>query len=164
MPHLIFLLLGSNLGDRKQYLNTAIDHLQSIVGEIQAKSGIYKTAAWGNTNQPDFYNQALSLATTHAPLEVLHKTQQIEKLMGREKREHWGERIIDIDILLFDDLLINTPTLTVPHPELINRRFALIPLNEIAAEFIHPTCHKTINQLLKVCPDQLLVERVVEEA
>lgn len=161
MEHTIFLLLGTNLGDKSQNLATAMALIKDSIGTIRLKSSVYKTAAWGKTDQPDFYNIALEVVTAHAPLEVLQETQQIEKKMGREKKEHWGERVIDIDILLFEDIRINTPSLTIPHPELINRRFALVPLNEIAETLIHPIHHCSIAQLLQACKDPLPVERVV---
>lgn len=160
MQHTIFLLLGTNLGDKSQNLANAMTLIRENIGAIRQKSTVYKTAAWGKTDQPDFFNMAIEVVTLLAPLEVLQMTQQIEKQMGREKREHWGERLIDIDILLFEDIRVNTPALTIPHPELINRRFALVPLHEIAATLVHPIHHQSIAQLLLACKDPLPVERV----
>jgi len=160
MQHTIFLLLGTNLGDKSQNLVNAMALIGENIGAVRQKSSVYKTAAWGKTDQPDFFNIAIEVVTVLTPLEVLQMTQQIEKRMGREKREHWGERLIDIDILLFEDIRVNTPALTIPHPELINRRFALVPLNEIATTLIHPIHHQSIAQLLLACKDPLPVERV----
>lgn len=156
----VFLLLGSNLGDRYRNLEDAAHVINEQVGQIIRKSSIYSTAAWGNTAQPDFYNQAIELLTRHEPGSLLEILLSIEAALGRVRRERWGERIIDIDVLLCGDLVIDTPKLKIPHPEMHNRRFALVPLAEIAAEFIHPKLQKTIDEVLAACPDTLAVDKV----
>lgn len=160
MQHTIFLLLGTNLGDKAQNLTTAIELIGKYVGTIRRQSSVYQTAAWGKTDQPAFFNQALEVETLLAPIALLQATQLIETKMGRQRKERWGERVIDIDILLFEDIRVGTPALDIPHPELINRRFALVPLNEIAGSHVHPVYGQTISTLLHQCQDKLPVEPV----
>jgi len=153
----IFLLLGSNLGDRLNNLTTARLLIEEKVGEIIHKSAVYRTEAWGKTDQPEFYNQVIQLQSMLLPEDLLAIVLMIEKEMGRVRVEKWGTRIIDIDILFYNTSLIKTDTLQVPHPEIQNRKFTLLPLDEIAADFIHPGLQKTIHQLLAECEDQLPV-------
>ncbi len=156
----IYLLVGTNLGNRSDNLNLALQKISELIGNILQTSSIYETAAWGKTDQPDFYNLALEIATTKDPREVLNLLQSIEKEMGRIRVERWEERIIDIDILYFSDQIINSPQLTVPHPEIPNRRFTLEPLNEIASDFVHPFLHKSNREMLSDCKDKLTVKRI----
>lgn len=158
--HRVFLLLGSNLGDRYRNLEDAAHAINEQAGQIVRKSSIYSTAAWGNAAQPDFYNQAIEVLTRHEPESLLTVLLSIEAALGRVRRERWGERVIDIDVLLCGDLVISSPTLTVPHPEMQNRRFALVPLAEIADGVVHPKLQKTIDELLAECPDELAVNRL----
>lgn len=157
-----YLLTGTNLGERERNLARA----RSLIGRsgttISRESALYETAAWGKTDQPSFLNQALEIQTPLEAPALLEQLLDIEKTIGRLRQEKYGPRLIDIDILLFDDKVINTPSVTVPHPQLPNRRFALIPLAEIAADIIHPVLKKSILQLLKECPDQLEVHRFDE--
>lgn len=155
-----YLLIGSNIGDRKLYLLEA-KHFLNTIGHVAKASSIYETAAWGKTNQATFLNQALSLETVLEATELLNNILGIEEKMGRKRLEQYGSRIIDIDILLFNDDVINTPTLTVPHPAMINRSFTLIPLAEIASNIVHPVYNKTIQILLKECTDMLSVEKFI---
>jgi 2-amino-4-hydroxy-6-hydroxymethyldihydropteridine diphosphokinase len=155
----IFLLLGSNLGDRADNLNRGRTLTEKEIGVIRKTSAIYETAAWGKLDQPDFLNQVVRLSSSLSPGELLSKIQSIEKLIGRTRQEKWGERIIDIDILYFGDQLINSSSLVVPHPYLQERRFALVPLAEISPEFIHPLLQKSNTELLKECKDPLAVEK-----
>jgi 2-amino-4-hydroxy-6-hydroxymethyldihydropteridine diphosphokinase len=160
MTHDIFLLLGTNLGDRAGHLAAARAVLAARAGHLVNTSALYETAAWGRTDQPGFLNQALALSSSlnaHALLEVML---DIEQSLGRERREHWGPRVIDIDLLLYSDQIIDTPTLQVPHPRMPLRRFALMPLAEIAGDVIHPVLHKKISELLAECPDQLAVKKL----
>jgi 2-amino-4-hydroxy-6-hydroxymethyldihydropteridine diphosphokinase len=159
----IFLSLGSNQGDRSTNLHDARVKLQKQVGKIVRASAIYSTAAWGVTDQPDFLNQVIEIQTTLSPGALLDKTHAIEKSLGRIRTGKWGARIIDIDILLYRDAALNTTHLVLPHPEIANRRFVLIPFAEIAADHQHPTLHKSIQTLLDECPDQLAVMQFVEE-
>ncbi len=156
MKTLAYLLLGSNLGDRAAYLRAARTGL-ATAGELVAVSGIYETAAWGPTDQPAYLNQAVALRTALAPAALLAHCLATEAAAGRERHERWGSRTLDVDVLLYDDLIIDTPSLTVPHPRLPLRRFALGPLAEIAATLVHPQLHLTIAELLGRCPDSLAV-------
>jgi 2-amino-4-hydroxy-6-hydroxymethyldihydropteridine diphosphokinase len=155
----IFLLLGTNLGDRTSNLDRARQEI-SAIGDIKATSSIFKTAAWGKTDQPAFYNQVIKISTFLAPVILLEKILSIEAVMGRVRDEKWGPRIIDIDILFFDDKIINTSALTVPHPGIPDRMFTLLPLHELAPLLVHPVLKKNISTLLKESTDTLEVERL----
>lgn len=160
MEEQVFLLLGTNDGNRMANLNSAKDEIKKSVGLLAEESAIYQTAAWGKTDQPDFYNQVLLLQTTMSPEALLLHLQQIEKKLGRERKEKWGARIIDIDILYFGKTVLNTPDLLIPHPAIALRRFTLVPLVEIAPHFVHPVLKKTNLVLLQECVDVLAVKRV----
>ena len=159
----VFLLLGSNQGDRKAALDTACDTLNESAGKIVRRSSIYRTSAWGNTDQPDFYNQAIEIATPLSPDDLLKTCLEAETRMGRKRLEKWGERLIDIDILFYDNVVLSHETLQVPHPHIPFRRFTLAPLAEIAPDFVHPSLDKSITQLLDECQDPLAVERMTAE-
>jgi len=156
MPKL-HLLLGGNLGDRTAYLQQARTRLANQVGPIIRNSQLYETAAWGNTQQPAFLNQVLELQTELAPEQVLITINTIEQELGRVRQEHWGARVIDIDILFYDALVLQTQRLTIPHPQLHLRRFTLLPLAEIAPQLHHPVLGKSIRTLLEECADTLEV-------
>jgi 2-amino-4-hydroxy-6-hydroxymethyldihydropteridine diphosphokinase len=156
----VFLLLGTNLGDRMANLSIAWDYLQQSAGAMVKQSSVYKTAAWGKTDQPDFYNQAVMLDTALSPHELLDTALRIENIMGRKREEKWASRIIDIDILFYGEMVVTTPQLAIPHPGIAHRRFVLQPMAEIAGEFIHPELRKTIATLLKECSDHSAVELI----
>jgi 2-amino-4-hydroxy-6-hydroxymethyldihydropteridine diphosphokinase len=156
----VFLLLGTNQGNRHENLAQARQLITKNAGKILIFSSIYKTAAWGKAEQPDFYNQVIEIETNAAAGELLTKLQQIELEMGRVRIEKWGPRIIDIDILFFGEQIVSTTTLTVPHPGIPERRFTLVPLAEIAPEFQHPLLKLNVRSLLSACKDPLPVERV----
>lgn len=154
-----YLLIGGNMGNRQQNLGRAVDLLNAL-GAVNARSGLYETEAWGKTDQPVFLNQAILLETTLPARELLRAVLSIEEKMGRKRAEKYGPRIIDIDILFYNREIVKEEGLTIPHPEVQNRRFALEPLREIAAEWEHPVLKKTIRQLLKECPDKLAVKKL----
>lgn len=160
MEEQVFVLLGTNEGDRLANLNTAKDEIKKTIGLIVKESAVYQTAAWGKTDQPDFYNQVLMLQTTMSPEAILLHLQQIEKKLGRVKKEKWGARIIDIDILYFGKTVLNTPDLLIPHPAIALRRFTLMPLVEIAPHFVHPVLKRTNLMLLEECEDALAVKKI----
>lgn len=153
-----WLLLGGNIGDRMLHLAEARASIERTCGSISKASAIYQTAAWGKENQPDFLNQALEIETELSPIDLLSQLLEIEKELGRLRLERWAERTIDIDILYFGDEIIKLPELNIPHPRVQLRRFALVPLVEIAPNLVHPELHKTSGQLLESCPDVLEVK------
>jgi len=155
-----YLLTGGNIGDAAEQLAIARRLIGEQCGNISNTSSLYETAAWGNTDQPAFLNQALLLETTMNARQLIRHLLKIEKQMGRVRKEKYGPRIIDIDMLLFNTEKHNYHFLKIPHPELHNRRFALLPLAEIAAEVIHPIFNKTIAELLEECKDMLEVVRI----
>jgi len=157
---LAYLLLGSNLGDRAGRLAQARADLAATAGRVVAASSLYKTAAWGLEDQPAFLNQVLAVETILDGPTLLAACQAAEQQQGRERRVHWGARTLDVDILFFGQEIIVAPSLTVPHPALPARRFALVPLAELASQLVHPQLHRTIAELLAACPDQLAVTRV----
>jgi 2-amino-4-hydroxy-6-hydroxymethyldihydropteridine diphosphokinase len=157
MITLAYLLLGSNLGDRADRLAQARHDLAASTGRLVAASAIYETAAWGLEDQPAFLNQVLAVETLLSSASLLAACQAAEQAQGRERQVHWGARTLDVDILLFGTEIIATPTLAVPHPALPGRRFALVPLAELAPQLQHPQRHQTIAELLATCPDPLAV-------
>lgn len=153
-----YLLLGSNIGDRAAWLRQAVGEINKRLGIIRLFSPIYETAAWGQEDQAAFYNQAVRLETPLSPEALLAGLQQIEKdVANRERTKKWAPRTLDIDILFYNVDVIDQPGLTLPHPHLQERRFALTPLNDIAPEFYHPVLNKTVAQLLAACTDPLEV-------
>ena len=158
-PVTAYLLLGSNLGDRAALLANACAHLAATAGTIALASALYETAAWGREDQPAFLNQALALRTALPPQELLAQCLATEQRAGRERRERWGSRTLDVDILFYGNEIIAEPVLSVPHPRMAGRRFALVPLAEIAATLLHPMLGLSVAELLAQCPDPLPVWR-----
>ncbi|SMD32397.1 2-amino-4-hydroxy-6-hydroxymethyldihydropteridinediphosphokinase [Reichenbachiella faecimaris] len=154
------LLLGTNIGDKKHNLLQARELIIARIGKIIKPSAIYQTSAWGKEDQDDFLNQVLAIETEQSPEVLLGKCLDIEKDLGRVRFEHWGERLIDIDILYYGDQVITSQRLTVPHPEIQNRRFTLVPLVEIAPEYKHPKMNQTNKDLLGLCTDPLEVVKI----
>jgi 2-amino-4-hydroxy-6-hydroxymethyldihydropteridine diphosphokinase len=150
-----YLIIGGNLDNREQQLQIAKDWIQEKVGQIITASSVYETAAWGVTDQPDFLNQVLLVETNLSPIKLLDAIQWIETEMGRVRLRYWGERIMDIDILFYEDQIIDEPRLQVPHPGIPDRNFVLAPLAEIAPNFIHPIFQKSIESLSLACTDLL---------
>jgi 2-amino-4-hydroxy-6-hydroxymethyldihydropteridine diphosphokinase len=153
-----YLILGGNKGDKLQNLEQAIALIAEKVGVIVGRSDIFVTAAWGNTNQPDFLNQVVCLKTPLSAIDLLKKTISIEHILGRVRdHQKWMERTMDIDILFYNDDIVNTSDLIIPHPLLQERKFVLIPLAQIAPMLVHPVFKKNIKTLLTECPDKLEV-------
>ncbi len=152
-----YILLGSNLGNSIELLNLAIAQISLNCGEVELKSSVYKTKAWGNENQNDFLNQVILVKTGLPANFLLEKLLLIENTLGRERKVKWGERTMDLDLLFYENYVLNTPNLIIPHPRLHLRNFTLIPFAEIAPNFIHPVFKKTISQLLENCEDELSV-------
>lgn len=150
----VFLLLGSNIGNRLDNLTKAKEFISKSGIRIRMQSGVYKSPPWGKTDQDSFLNQAIEVETKLSPMELLKEIKVIEKLVGRKKRERWGPREIDIDILIFRDVVLNSEILKIPHPELSNRSFALVPLNEIASEQIVPGVNIRVKTLLQKREDK----------
>lgn len=159
MHHLV-LLTGSNVGDSLANLQTAARYIAAEVGSIQKQSSVYKTAPWGNTKQQDFLNQVLWVDTEKSAREALVLVLAIEQKMGRVREQKWAPRTIDIDILFYDDAIIQESDLQVPHPLLHLRKFTLQPLLELDPNFIHPLFKQSIAQLSNACPDESLVEKL----
>ena len=159
MTHKAFLLLGSNLGNREEILTKAILEIEEKIGAISLKSSIYETLAWGIEDQPAFLNQVITSNTEIKPQQLLTIINNIEKDLGRVRHEKWGERLIDIDILYYDNLVIDAKNLSIPHPEIANRKFTLIPLVELAPELVHPILKITQKEMLHSCKDELEVKK-----
>jgi 2-amino-4-hydroxy-6-hydroxymethyldihydropteridine diphosphokinase len=155
-----YLLIGGNLGDRLNYLDQARAKIKLFCGEILKRSALYETAAWGNTEQENFINQVLLIHTALPAPELMKKILDIEAEMGRKRLHKNGPRIIDIDILFFNEDIISLTGLIIPHPQIQNRRFTLVPMNELAPHFRHPLLHKTIEELLIACEDKLDVKKL----
>lgn len=154
-----YLLTGGNMGNRLNHLRQAAEWIQQKCGKILAQSSVYETEAWGKTDQPAFLNQALQVETDLSPDALMQALLDIETVMGRTRTIKMGPRIIDLDILLIDDLIQTSALLTIPHPALTLRKFALLPLAEIAPLLMHPLEKKSILELLEICPDTLNVQK-----
>lgn len=154
-----YLLTGGNMGNRLNHLRQAAEWIQQKCGKILAQSSVYETEAWGKTDQPAFLNQALQVETDLSPDALMQALLDIETAMGRTRTIKMGPRIIDLDILLIDDLIQTSALLTIPHPALTLRKFALLPLAEIAPLLMHPLEKKSILELLEICPDTLNVQK-----
>jgi 2-amino-4-hydroxy-6-hydroxymethyldihydropteridine diphosphokinase len=154
----VFLSLGGNTGNRKENLEKAVKLLGQMAGDVTAVSQLYETAPWGMQSHLQFLNMAVKLQTTLQPAQLMEKLLSIEQAFGRTRRtDVYMDRSVDIDIILFGNLVINEASLTVPHPRMAQRRFVLLPLCEIAAEVEHPVLKKTTAQLLNGCPDNTAV-------
>lgn len=153
-----YLLIGGNLGRKKENILKAQELITEYAGMIHRKSAIYETAPWGNTDQPSFLNQVLEIQTSLNSRQLIRKILKLEKLMGRIRKEKLAPRIIDIDLLFYNEEINQLRFLTTPHPEMQNRRFVLVPLAEIAPNFIHPVLKKKVSQLLEECEDFLEVK------
>jgi 2-amino-4-hydroxy-6-hydroxymethyldihydropteridine diphosphokinase len=156
----IFIGLGSNVGDRLQYLQRALKLLNAVPAlRLVACSSVYETEPVGKKDQPIFLNAVVEFLSDAPPQELLRIAKEIEVQLGRTVTERWGPREIDIDVLYYGDVVVKDAELCLPHPEAANRRFVLIPLKEIAADFIDPLHKRTIDELLRCCPDTSAVRR-----
>ena len=157
----VILLLGSNLNEPIKQLKIARDLIGTQLARIKKASSIYKTAAWGNTDQPDFMNQIIEIISSRPAIKILAIIKNIEKIMGRVSSIHWGPRIIDIDILFCGKEKINSKMLTIPHPSIGDRLFTLIPLQELNPRFVHPVSRKSVRELIASCNDHSAVNKVI---
>ncbi len=150
----IYLLFGSNLGNRVEFIRHGIQLLVQENIHLLQMSHIYETEAWGIENQANFYNLCVKAECRYSPLDLLHKLKNIERMVGRQQRQRWGERELDIDILYYGKQLYNSEELKLPHAQLIKRNFALAPLAELAPKKKHPKLKLTTTELLHLCTDQ----------
>jgi 2-amino-4-hydroxy-6-hydroxymethyldihydropteridine pyrophosphokinase len=156
----IYLGLGSNRGDRLTFLKSALAGIAKLDRtSIDAVSSVYETEPVGKKDQSEFFNAVAEIESTLSPQDLLREVKRIEQDLGRKDRIRWGPREIDIDILYYDDLVLNDESIQIPHGEVLNRRFVLIPLNEIAPGFVDPVRKLSIVDLLKFCPDTCTVRR-----
>ncbi|WP_409150861.1 2-amino-4-hydroxy-6-hydroxymethyldihydropteridine diphosphokinase [Sphingobacterium sp. BS-2] len=156
----VYLLLGANIGNPIKQLEDAKVEIEDRIGEITLQSKIYESEAWGVENQPVFLNQVILLETELSANKVLNEILKIEILLGRIRGQRWGSRIIDIDILYYNEDIIHTEDLQVPHPYIQERNFTLIPLVEIAEDYLHPIFKKSNKELLEESTDQLKVKTI----
>ncbi|WP_281614115.1 2-amino-4-hydroxy-6-hydroxymethyldihydropteridine diphosphokinase [Flammeovirga sp. SubArs3] len=163
MTNSVVILLGANLGDKFSTMANAVEELKNSVGEISKISSIYETDAWGKEDQPSYLNQVVEVQTGISADDLIHITQDIENKLGRVRKEKWGARIIDIDILFYNHDIIELENLKVPHPWLQERRFTLEPLTEILPNYLHPVLNLSIRDLLLQCDDPLEVKKLVKE-
>jgi len=147
----VFVSIGSNLGNRKEMIASAIQKIENLCGDIKKCSSIYETAPWGYTSENKYLNCCIELETKLTPLRLLNSFKLIEHSMGRIFSDHYIDRVIDIDIIFYGNRCVNTQRLIIPHPKLSDRAFVLVPLHEIAHRWIHPTLFLTISQLLSCC-------------
>jgi 2-amino-4-hydroxy-6-hydroxymethyldihydropteridine diphosphokinase len=158
-----YLCLGGNLGNCLITFKEACGYIEQKVGKIKRYSSVYQSQAWGMSDAPDFYNQAIKLETKLSAQELISTLLGIEKILGRERAEQiqgYQNRIIDIDVLFFNDEVIKTNTLEIPHPRLHLRKFVLEPLHEIAPNYVHPLLHKSVSELLALCVDKGQVKKL----
>ncbi|MDB5022809.1 MAG: 2-amino-4-hydroxy-6-hydroxymethyldihydropteridine diphosphokinase [Mucilaginibacter sp.] len=156
----VFLLLGSNLGNRQLFLQQAAQHIEADIAPILNRSSIYETQSWGKTDAPNYLNQVVQLKTDAPAPDVLQKILNIENVLGRKRKEKWGSRTIDIDILFYGSDIIAEPGLNIPHPELHHRMFTLAPLSEIAPDLIHPVLNKSISHIKSELKNNLIVKKL----
>lgn len=156
-----YILLGGNLNDRKFYISSAIQLIKTLAGPVIEKSSLYETAPWGFENENMFLNQVVVVETYLEPADLFQTIVSIENQLGRTRNgSRFSSRTIDIDILFYEDRVISTESLTIPHPRIKERRFVLEPMCELNPQFIHPLEKTTMKELLDSCPDKLEVGRL----
>lgn len=151
--------MGSNLGNSEQHILNAIQGISCSSGKVVYQSDLYQTESWGPVKQNDFINQMLVIKTIFPPVLLMKKLLNLELKLGRKRKEKYGPRIIDIDILFNENNIVNHPDLTLPHPEISKRKFVLLPLLSFNSELKHPVLKKTIKQLMDECEDKLAVKK-----
>jgi 2-amino-4-hydroxy-6-hydroxymethyldihydropteridine diphosphokinase len=157
----VFLGIGTNLGDRASNLKEAFSSIEEHIGPVLDSSSVYETEPWGFQAEEQFLNMVLKVETKLSPSGLLGRILMIEALLGRVRNvKQYSSRVIDIDILLYDDNIVEEETLKIPHPKMHGRKFVLVPLNEIAPETVHPALRKTVTSLLKSCKDQSIVRKL----
>jgi len=164
VAHQAILLIGGNLGNRLENISRTVAHIEKRIGKIERRSSIYESEAWGFETKHRFLNMVVAVETSLQPESLLQEVQKIENIMLRIRNgTGYSSRTMDIDILFFDEEVIDTPTLTIPHPRLHERRFALLPLHEIMPDKVHPVFGKNIRELLAECCDINLSELIQQE-
>ena len=159
--HQVFLSIGGNLGNKRANFDKVYTHIQNELGCIVLRSSVYETPAWGFVSEDSFWNQVLCIETLLNPSEILEKIKKIDAAFGRKRSGNgYSSREMDIDILYFDDNIINTENLTIPHPLLHNRLFVLVPLAEIAPDFVHPVLKLSSLEMLNNCEDKSEIKKV----
>jgi len=157
---IVYLGIGTNLGNREENLKQAVAKIEEYVGPVLKSSSIYQTAPWGFQSEDEFLNMVVKVETTLTPSGLLGRLLMIESLLGRVRGEkRYSSRLIDIDILLYENLIVEELSLKIPHPLLQDRKFVLVPLCEIAGELIHPVLNKSISELLEICGDKSEVRK-----
>ena len=166
MDRKIYIILGSNIGDKRKHLDKACLEISDSIGSIETYSSFYQTSPWGFESNDEFLNRVICVNSKLDPNQIMSLLLDIENRLGRVRHlidKGYQSRTIDLDILLIDDIIINNELLIVPHPRMIERRFVLIPLSEIAGNFIHPQIKRNINYLLNICKDEETVTKVLEK-
>lgn len=159
-----YILLGSNEGDRLFHLSKALELIEQEAGAVSKRSEVYITVAWGYQEQPDFLNQVICIETVLSPQQLLKQLLEIEQMLGRTRTDtKWRQRIIDLDILFYNELVLKEESLCIPHPFIQDRKFVLIPLLEIAATLVHPVFGKDITSLTLECKDTLEVKKLEKQ-
>lgn len=156
----VYVLLGGNMGNRKKYIAAALRQIEKKLGKVSRTSSLYQTAAWGNTDQPDFLNRVIIVHTDQTAEKCLKTCLLIETSLGRVRTSKNAPRTIDIDLLFYNKAIVKQKSLCLPHPALHLRRFVLVPLNELSPNFKHPVLQQTIHQLLIKCKDELNVNKI----